>query len=62
MKRIDGAIAQLASNGPPRFVGIDCGSDDMTVECEFEILADGVMRVLDFRHTPKQPKKAGEAS
>ena len=57
MKRRDGAIAQLASDGPPRWVGIDYGSDGMTTECEVEFLPNGVMRVLDIRQTPEPKSK-----
>lgn len=52
MRQRDGAIAQLVSDGPPRWVGIDYGTDDMTAECEVELQPDGVIKVLDVRYTP----------
>lgn len=54
----DGAVAQLVPDGNPVFVGVDYGHDEMITECEVEVLPDGVVKVLDIRHTPASGKNA----
>ncbi len=56
-KRPGGAVAELASDENPRYVGVDYGSDDLTTECEVEFLPGGTMNVLDIRQTPPPPKR-----
>lgn len=55
--RNDGALMRLASDGAPRWVGIDYGSGDETTECEVELLPDGSIRIMDVRRTPTGRKR-----
>lgn len=52
-RRNDGMVYKLTSDGNPIFVGVDYGRDDITTECEVEMLPDGTVRVLDIREVPK---------
>lgn len=55
MKRPSGeAVFRLPSETGTRFVGVDFGYNEFTTECEGEIDADGVLRVLDIREIPRK--------
>lgn len=59
MKVREGSVFELPSDGAPRYVSVDYGSSDYTVECEYERLKDGTVRILDFREVSMAAGSAG---
>lgn len=50
----------LFSLGEGRYIGIDTGSEDRTIECEVQVHADGAIEVIDIREYPPRREKNAE--
>jgi|GEM_PF-1551773 len=46
--------------GNGRYIGIDIGSEDRTIECEVHVHADGSIEVIDIREYP--PRRENNAA
>jgi hypothetical protein len=50
--REDSAAVKLSPDGNPVYVAVDIGSNDCATECEYEVLPDSSIKVLDIRQSP----------